>query len=257
MISVIVPFWNAEEYIGRCIDSLNQPGDFEFIFVDDFSTDSGADRFSAPDERFRLISNERTKGVSGARNTGIDHASGEWITFLDVDDEWLPGAYQAFKGTITSDERANIHQFNHIRYYTKLGKQAVKYANGTGVYSSAKMPQCWFGVWNKLFRREFLTITFDEHLRYGEDGLFVLECLALDDYIHHAHRNCYVVKHRFDNPQSLSKTKREEDIFDYWHALERFIRSQTSPQLKRTVCGFMSEQWATEHLLKIICDKQK
>ena len=257
MISVIVPFWNAEEYIGRCIDSLNQPGDFEFIFVDDFSTDSGAELFYAPDERFKLISNERTKGVSGARNTGIDHASGEWITFLDVDDEMLPAAYQAFTSTIASDNRANVHQLNHQRYYTKTDKTTIKYANKAGVYSSANMPQCWFGVWNKLFRREFLTVRFRETLRYGEDGLFVLECLALDDYIHHAPRDVLAVRHRFDNQHSLTKSKREVDIFKYWHELERFIRHQTSPQLKRMVCGFMSEQWATEHLLKIICDKQK
>jgi len=259
LISVIVPFYNAEDYIEQCINSLDQPGDFEFLFVDDFSTDNGTDVFRrcAPDERFKLISNERTKGVSGARNTGIDHASGDWVTFLDVDDAYLPNAYQTFSSTIASDKRANIHQLNHRRYYAKLNKTSLKYTNTSGTYSSARMPQAWFGVWNKLFRRDFLTVRFCEGLRYGEDGLFVLECLALDDYIHHATRNAMVVEHRFVNQNSLSKSKCEDDIFDYWHELESFIRRQTSPQLKRTVCGFMSEQWATEHLLTIICDQNK
>ena len=120
-ISVIIPFWNSEKWIGRCCESLlKQKGDFEFLFIDDKSTDRGRDvvlSYCNKDPRFRLIANAYGKGVSGARNTGLQVAEGEWITFLDADDEYLDDAYETFMKVIAADSRANIHQMNHLRYY--------------------------------------------------------------------------------------------------------------------------------------------
>lgn len=256
-ISVIVPFWNSEKWLGRCCDSLlKQEGGFEFILVDDFSTDNSAQvaiSYVAKDDRFKALTNERAKGVSGARNTGLDHATGEWVTFLDADDEYVGEAYETFMKVIAADPRANIHQMNHIRYYSSLGKITMKFINPRGAYSSENMPEAWFGVWNKLYRRDLVKdIRFDESLQYGEDGLFNLHCLAQDDYIHHASKGLVAVQHNFINRDSLSKKKDMDDLLRQVHAYENFILKSRSPSIRLAVCADLSKQWSSYSFRKVV-----
>lgn len=252
MISVVVPFYNARDYIQTCAESLCQPGEFEYLFVDDYSTDKGSELlepFLASDERFKLLQNERSKGVSGARNTGIDHASGEYVTFLDVDDVWLKDAYYTLEHTTAFAPTANVYQLNHKRFYAYSGRTKYLFMNNRGWYSSKKLPQAWRGVWNKMFRRDFLTMRFDESLQYGEDALFVLECLAREDYIFCAPRESMIVEHRFVNPHSLCKSKDTQDLLRYISALEQFLLRCQSRSVRRATCLFLSELWAGKTFL--------
>lgn len=94
-VSVIIPTYNRAHLIGRAIQSvLNQTyQDFELIIVDDGSTDNTEDiikEFQKKDERIKRIRHDKNKGGSAARNTGIKAAKGDYIAFLDSDDEWLP-----------------------------------------------------------------------------------------------------------------------------------------------------------------------
>lgn len=93
-VSVIIPAYNAADTIGRAIRSaLDQSlQDFEIIVIDDASTDetAGVVRGIA-DPRIRLVSHEKNRGEYGARNSGVSTARGEYIAWLDADDEWLPG----------------------------------------------------------------------------------------------------------------------------------------------------------------------
>lgn len=251
MISVIIPYRDTEPWIGRCADSLRvQEGDFEFIFVNDNSEDESeaAARAAAGDDaRFVFVDNDHVPGVSGARNTGLDHAAGEWVTFLDADDEMLENAYATYTSVIQADPEANIYQMNHMRYYTKIDNLVLKYANNAGVYHASHLPKMWFGVWNKIYKRAFLRyVRFKEGLQYGEDGLFILECLARDGSIHHARRDAVAVKHRFDNPRSLSKSKTRQRYIDYVHALEDFIMECKDTEIRIAVCDILSEHWGSE-----------
>ena len=90
MISVIIPVYNVESYLKRCVDSVRQQTyiDLEIILVDDGSTDDSGklcDNLAAEDNRIRVIHKENG-GASSARNTGIDNAKGEYIGFVDSDD---------------------------------------------------------------------------------------------------------------------------------------------------------------------------
>ncbi len=90
MISVIIPVYNAERYLNRCIDSVlaSACGDFEVILVNDGSSDRSPEicsEYAERDSRIRLIT-QKNQGVSAARNRGICEAMGEWIVFLDADD---------------------------------------------------------------------------------------------------------------------------------------------------------------------------
>ncbi len=89
-ISVIISIYNAEKYIGECIESIisQKYRDFEVILVDDGSKDGSGiicDRYVAEDSRFKVIHQEN-RGISAARNAGLEKARGEYITFVDSDD---------------------------------------------------------------------------------------------------------------------------------------------------------------------------
>lgn len=244
MISVVIPYYNAEKFIHRCLDSLiSQSGKFEFIFVNDFSTDSSEDIVkSFADYRCVCIQNKHNKGVSGARNTGIDYAKGKYITFLDSDDVFLPDAYSKFRSVL--DVKANCYQFNHLRHYSTKSKSVMKYTNKDGWYNISNLPNCWFGVWNKMFRTSFIKdLRFNESLQYGEDGLFVLEYLLKDQDIYHAEYNITIVKHYFENKQSLSHSKTPEDVLKQIRAYEDFLFKQTSQDMKIVVSREIAILW--------------
>ena len=242
MISVIVPFKNSREWIGRCLDSLvSQDGDFEFLIVNDHSDDGGDEIVKGyKDERLSLLDNERGAGVSGARNTGLDHSKGEWITFLDADDEMLPGAWNTFKRAIRDD--ANLIQFNHIRRIARTGREGIRNASNCGSYGLLDLPEYWWGVWNKLARKGiFERVRFDESLQYGEDGMFILECLKIDGRIYHS--DGATVRHNIENMDSLSHRKTAEDLFRHCRAYEDFMLKQTDPKLQWVVCQELVKVW--------------
>ena len=92
-ISVVLPIYNVGKYIEKCLESIQNQTfkDFEAICVDDCGTDNSieiAQRFIEKDSRFKLVRHEHNRGLSAARNTGIDMATGEYIVFIDSDD-WV------------------------------------------------------------------------------------------------------------------------------------------------------------------------
>lgn len=255
MISVIVPYKNSEPWLGRCIDSLKkQTGDAEFILINDHSTDNGkkfARELTKGDKRFRHYENTRTEGVSGARNVGLDRAKGEWVTFLDADDELVPEAFQVFGRMVVLDPTINIMQANHLRHYSKTGTTKLKYANEKGRYDLERLPQCWCMVWNKLIRRAFLEehkIRFIEGLQYGEDEIFNLDMLAKDNRIIHTMTNTVTVCRHFDNKQSLSHTKVGEPsgLLAQAKALEDYIMRTEAPAARVAACKILSEHWGSK-----------
>ena len=106
-ISIIVPVYNTEKYLHRCIDSIlaQTYTDFELLLINDGSTDkSGAicDEYAAKDNRVRVFHKENG-GVSSARNLGLDEAQGEWICFVDSDDYVFEEFLQNFISKIDDD----------------------------------------------------------------------------------------------------------------------------------------------------------
>lgn len=189
MISIIVPIYNAEQYLHRCIDSILAQSytDFELLLIDDGSKDaSGAicDEYASKDTRVHVFHKENG-GVSSARNLGLDNAQGEYITFCDADDyvseDWL-AAY--------SEAIANNVELAIQGYYAIDGDNTVEKNLPThqGITIEAKrqlitslMSQGMYGyLWVKLFRRAIIeehAIRFDAQSTFREDEQFFSKCL--------------------------------------------------------------------------------
>ena len=163
-ISVVVPIYNVEAYLAACLDSLGaqEVDDLEVVMVDDGSTDGSAAiaaGFAARDPRFRLL-RQANGGLSRARNTGVDAATGEYLAFLDSDDVLAPDAYARLLGVLerTGSDFAtgNVHRF------TDSGTEQVPFLARTFTRTMHATHVTRFRpliadrvAWNKLWRRAF------------------------------------------------------------------------------------------------------
>lgn len=174
MISVIIPLYNKESIIERSLQSvLSQDyDDFEIVVVNDGSTDRSAEIVkSLTDPRVHLIEQENG-GPSKARNTGVKHAKGDWIVFLDADDELLPGALKRFRCAI---EDISGFSFFACPFYNRIGDGLVlkyHYTEGhlSNLYKSAFfgrfLPRAGAFICKKQI---LLNCPFNEQIRRFED----------------------------------------------------------------------------------------
>ncbi len=114
-VSVIIPTYNREKFVAKAIDSILSQTfrDYEIIVVDDGSTDNTRQILGPYGAKITYLYQENS-GVSAARNTGIQHATGEWIAFLDSDDEWHPEYLSRQIGRVSSHPGAIFHMTNSV-----------------------------------------------------------------------------------------------------------------------------------------------
>ena len=223
-ISVIVPVYNGEKYLPLCMKSLlaQTYQDLEIILVNDGSRDGSAalcDEYAAQDLRVRVIHQEN-QGVSGARNTGLDHAAGAYVTFVDGDD-YVEADYL---------ERLHRNLVNHnvdfsCCSYTEIitgdvSAMAIPFVaesrvieNQTVFFEDMVNPrECYWSTSTlKLYRRELIGDTrFCRELKYGEDQVFFFDLLRkapkayLDTY-----EGYYYVR----NESSATLTRNASNVF--------------------------------------------
>lgn len=188
-LSIIVPFYNAAQYLHRSLDSIAKQtfNNFEVILVNDGSTDTSLEIASVYLQRlsFKLINIKKTGGVSNARNAGLKIAKGEWIAFMDADDWIEPTFYETYFNAISQLQcTCDIIFTGFIREvspgnYRKLSLNflhvnkdnlsiAIEYLNKVGALGWA---------WNKLFKRSLIEqyqIRFNPTIQLREDELFTL-----------------------------------------------------------------------------------
>lgn len=182
-ISVIVPVYNAERFLRRCVDSLLSQtfSDFELLLIDDGSKDrSGAicDECVERDNRARVF-HKTNGGVSSARNVGLEHAIGEWITFVDADDF----VREQYLENLLSHTGVRIDLVvSYAEVFSEKGSRKENYPTksigATGFESMfVENDMHWHtSPWSKLYRRsivEDLHLRFCEGMHIGEDALFL------------------------------------------------------------------------------------
>ncbi|MCQ2326570.1 MAG: glycosyltransferase [Bacteroidales bacterium] len=223
-ISIILPVYNAEKYIHRCIDSiLNQTfKDFEILLIDDGSPDRSGeicDDYAKKDSRVRAFHKENG-GVASARQVGIDNAVGEYSIHVDADDwveeNMLEELYKAAK-----DSDADMV---YCDYYEEIeGKQTLKQMNPIDhsiITAGDIMFRIGASLWRKLIRTECYKkydIRFIEGFNHGEDLLVALQLCShkeiITKYLPKAFYH-YVRDVNTDSITSARKTYTRED-FDY------------------------------------------
>ena len=124
-ISVIIPVYNAERYLSACLDSVIEQSykNLDIILIDDGSTDNSGkicDEYSIKDKRIKVI-HKKNEGVSVARNTGLDVATGKWISFVDSDDIIETDLYQ----NIISELEKNNPDLFIFNFYTNNEKNML------------------------------------------------------------------------------------------------------------------------------------
>lgn len=207
-LSIIIPVKDEKDFIVRCLNSVEKQltDEVECIVIDDGSTDGTTEILKEYVEKkgFGIYRQDKSRGVSDARNAGMSLAKGKYITFLDADDEYTNHAITAMLKAIARDK--DIVQFNQLRYYEETKRTELKYTNNRGSYSLYNRPNMWCMVWNKIYRAKFLksnSIYFKTGMQFGEDEHFNLKCLLADASYYHE-KDTTVIKH-FENKKSLCK----------------------------------------------------
>ena len=252
MVSIIVPVYNAEQYLRRCVDSiLNQEyTDFEVFLVNDGSTDSSGDiceEYGNKDTRVIVIQKENT-GVSDSRNLALDRARGKYLQFLDSDDWITPDATRLF---VRAAEEYGcdmvISDFYRVvgeRLSPKgdIEEEGVLTQEEFAAHMMENPADFYYGVlWNKLYRRDLVeehSLRMDTNINWCEDFLFNLE------YIRHASSFYalgvpiyYYVKTKGSlASQGLSLTKTinmKKMVFAYYHNFYKSILTEEDYEKNR------------------------
>ena len=186
-ISVIVPVYNAEKSLCRCIDSIltQTYQDFELLLIDDGSKDSSGaicDSYAAKDSRIKVF-HKPNGGVSSARNLGIDNAQGEWLTFVDADDWVEENFLSSFDLVENKGIDLIVGNYKVQGSSVSISQAGYDYPSGLGARHISNVKQQLKGrladlsfivSWGKLFLRSVVgDLRFDESLRLGEDCCFV------------------------------------------------------------------------------------
>ena len=166
LVSVIIPVYNAAEFIGKCVSSVLEQtlNDLEVICVDDRSSDDSFEVLSRlEDPRLKIIRFPENRGVSAARNAGLEAASGKYVYFLDSDD-WLdPDYLEAMTDKAEETGEDIIVNSNYIEEFPDQGKRALSsrfgFVEDEPGYYPIDLIQNRFPpvVWARLFRRDFLS----------------------------------------------------------------------------------------------------
>lgn len=242
LVSVIVPVYNAAQYINDCISSILSQTfeDFELILVNDGSTDNSPALcriWADKDSRIRLIDKENG-GVSSARNAGLESAKGRWITFIDSDD-WVDVDYlSTLICSLNNSPRSVEWVTSGISYRYNNGDFEIETPDNPGIYLSdsdegllsiaaQKLVTSPVG---KLYRAEIIdrfNLCFDKALSFGEDRDFNIRYLAKCS-------NCLITtyigyNYRKDISSSLSTEIRGDILggdLDYWEKLYSLFREK-------------------------------
>lgn len=239
MVSIIVPVYNAEKTIERCVKSILKQSvvDKEIILVNDGSKDKSLDiinELASTDNNIRVI-DKPNGGVSSARNIGLINSRGKYITFIDSDDYYLDDNYIA---NMINQINANQMLDLVVAGYTIFGlgvdrKCSTKRVDIT-VTELARDYLSYVGcgllnqVWNKLFRRELIDNFFDERMTMGEDAVFVTNYLKNcrniafvqgEGYCYIFENNSTTTQYRMDVIFDAEQTKiYHAAIHDFWRA---------------------------------------
>jgi glycosyltransferase involved in cell wall biosynthesis len=251
-ISVVVPVYNVEKYLERCVKSVVRQTytDWELILVDDGSPDrcpEMCDEYSKKDSRIKVIHQENA-GLSNARNAGIREAQGTYLIFLDSDDWMTKNALNTISKLSLDDVdlcfNDYIERYGEKKTYKKAFKQdKIDFARD-GFYSKSKLElaindlyidrDCKATIgysWSVIYRTSFLKknkILFPRDTALIEDKAFLLKCIAYTDKIHYESIACTNYYVNEGSLSTMSYDGKTEYVLDVFEKLRAYISEFSS-----------------------------
>lgn len=244
-LSIIVPVYNVKAYVAECVQSLlsQDYNNFEVILVDDGSTDGSSelcDELGQSNEKIRVI-HQKNEGLSGARNTGLRFADGDFISFIDSDDYVAPNMFSslitALKKSNASVAICNLIIFNRggMIPSCRYGDEVVDYSSKSQVkfFAAALDSSC-----NRVFRTEAIrknNLVFEnKNIVAQEDYWFQIRLLSHITRIVTLHNNLYFYRER---GSSITKSHSDGDIternIDFYSRTERYIKLNTERSIEQ------------------------
>lgn len=240
--SIIVPVYNAQDYIKRCVDSIlcQEYTDFELLFIDDGSTDASGqllDTYASKDSRIRVF-HQKNQGVSASRNYALEQAQGTYIQFLDSDDWITPDATKLLIRTAMEKQCdmviTDFYRVDGKRLSQKgdIDTDEIMDRQEFAAHMIENPADFYYGVlWNKLYRRSIIEehqLRMDTSISWCEDFLFNLE------YMRYANAFCalqapvyYYVKRKgslVSQGMSIGNTiKMKINVFEYYNEFYKNI----------------------------------
>lgn len=258
-VSVIVPIYNVEKYLSKCLDSIvNQTlRDIEIICINDGSTDNSLKilkEYSKRDNRIKII-NKDNAGLSAARNSGMEIASGKYIGFIDSDD-WIDlDFFEKLYNSATKYD-ADIAVASIIRWRKYNQKYRIKYEDKIYQSLEEKISACDIPricyVWNKLYKSEILKNKYFTQNVYFEDIIWLPEIIkSSNKLITVSNTNYY---YRANNNSIVKKTskKKQKDNYNAKKIMVKFFSDNNLELSKkeRTIVKY-SKSFFNIPLLKI------
>ena len=247
-VSIIIPVYNVEPYLERCLHSVMSQtyrNSLECLIVDDCGTDRSmdvveriVDAYHGP-IRFKIIHHEHNRGVSAARNTGMEAATGDYLFFLDSDDEISVDCIEKLTSPLT-EEQYDLVVGNTLTIGSeKVGKWQTLKLNDGEVLKEKKIMDTFFWkwsetAWNKLYRADFVSryhLKFMEGLIY-EDELwgFQVACMAKSLIAVNQLTYIYYIRNNSITTSLDAKSKRQE-------ALKIIVEEMRNFLIDRNICS--------------------
>lgn len=211
LVTIATSMYKVEKYVSKCIESMISQTykNLEIIIVDDGSPDNSgkiADEYALRDSRIKVIHQEN-KGYGGGRNSAIDIAMGDFITFVDADDSICPDYVEYFLHLITSTKADMAISKNCFTTYDKkqVQKETVEIYSSTQAMAEFFYPFIRLGSWNKMYSLPFMRehgLRFVPELKTGEGLEFITRAAYYANRVVVGNRKVYV--YRLNNAQSAT-----------------------------------------------------
>ncbi len=267
--SIIIPVYNVEKYISKCLDSiLNQTfEDFEVICINSNSPDNSMEilsEYAMEDKRIKIICQE-DNGPGAARNLGLAHAKGEFISFVDGDDWIEPKMYELiinnmseeidiinFSANMVFPDGAKINSLKEWYYF-------VKYEGRCNIDYNI-MKNTTVNIWDKVYRNSIIkknNINFASNIKYAEDVSFLYKYLLSCENIYFINKCLYNYVQRANSAMQKIKTRNLSNIVDSCNAIfdvYNFLKSKNI--FEKNITIFMYKLYNCCYDDYICCNKE-
>jgi glycosyltransferase involved in cell wall biosynthesis len=271
-LSIVIPVFEAEAYLPGCLDTIVGGGDrLEIVVVDDCSPDGSravAERYAAADERIRVITTSENAGSGPARNFGLAQAKGDYVWFVDADDELKPGAVARVLDAVSGPRRPDVVLVQHEKVRdtgTSLGeiveigelpdmaKRCPADPNGFTLAEWPRIVDYTHTPWTKVSRRDFLTST-DLGFPTGwyTDIPWTYALLRRAERIAVVTECCYQWRQRAGSSITRTRDDRHFDVFTQWQRTWDDFADVDDPGIRTALFNHMV--W---HLLLVIGNTER